>query len=252
MPRFFVDQEQISKTDVILSGADAGHIARVLRGKPGDQITVCDGVGHDYDCVIDLISPERIVCAISQVSESKAEPSVPVTLFLALAKGDKLEFVVQKAVELGVFEICLFSSARCVVRLDAKDGKKRVERLSRIAYEAAKQSGRGRIPAISGPIPFSEMLMRANDGIFCYEGEQKNSLRNALEKKQRSEISLVIGPEGGFEPSEVTDAQAAGLISVTLGPRILRCETAPICALSAILYHTDDLSIKPLGVNHLE
>lgn len=252
VPRFFADPEQFSETSVVLTGTDAGHLARVLRAKPGERLTVCDGAGHDYDCVIETVTPEAVSCSIRGVSRSETEPSVPITLYLALSKGDKLELVVQKAVELGVSEICLFSSARCVVRLDAKGGAKRVERLSRVAHAAAKQSGRGILPVVSGPISFSALCERARDALFCYECERETSLRAALEAKERSEISLVIGPEGGFDAAEADAAVAAGLVPVSLGPRILRCETAPICALSAILYHTDDLSIKPLGVNHLE
>ncbi|MBE6916061.1 MAG: 16S rRNA (uracil(1498)-N(3))-methyltransferase [Ruminococcaceae bacterium] len=244
MPRFFVTPDAVSEDQISIFGADAQHIARVLRMRVGDEITVCDTAGIDYACEILSLSPEQVSLKICFSSPTVAEPSVKVSLFVALSKGDKLDYIVQKAVELGVYDIHLFSSKYCVAKWSTSDATRKTERLSRIAAEAAKQCGRGIIPQVYAPISFSEMCQTAAQyplPILCYEAERTQSLRCVLESRFCDGISVVIGSEGGFAPEEAEAAMAAGLHSVTLGKRILRCETAPACVLSAIFYHAGEL-----------
>lgn len=244
MPRFFVAPDAVSAFDISICGADAQHICRVLRMRVGDALTVCDTTGMDYACEIESISQEQVLLRIKSSSPTVSEPSVKVSLFVALSKGDKLDYIVQKAVELGAVEIHLFSSKYCVAKWSASDAPRKTERLQRIAAEAAKQCGRGIIPQVFAPISFSEMC-KVSAGyplpILCYEAEKTQSLRSVLESRFCDSISVVIGAEGGFAPEEAEAAIAAGLHSVTLGKRILRCETAPACVLSAIFYHAGEL-----------
>ena len=244
MPKFFVPHENILDSRVYIRGEDANHIARVLRARIGEQITVCDGAGNDYTCEICDITTEEVGLSIIEKTPCNAEPDVKITLFMALPKSDKMEYVIQKAVELGVYQIVPFSSSRCVVRLDGKAGEKKTERWQKIAHSAAKQSGRGIIPRVCTPITFGELTKRAEEfdlPLFCYECEEENSLKKVLSGKKSDKICVVVGPEGGFDRAEVEQAQKCGFISVSLGKRILRCETAPGCAICAILYHTDNL-----------
>lgn len=244
MPRFFVTPDAVCGREISICGADAQHISRVLRMRVGDALTVCDTTGTDYACQIESLSPEHILLAVNSSSPTVSEPSVKVSLFVALSKGDKLDYIVQKAVELGVYDIHLFSSKYCVVKWSASDAPRKTERLQRIAAEAAKQCGRGIIPQVFAPISFSEMC-RVSAAyplpILCYEAEKTQSLRTVLETHFCDNISVVIGAEGGFAPEEAESAISAGLHSVTLGKRILRCETAPACVLSAIFYHAGEL-----------
>lgn len=244
MPRFFVTPEDVCIDQIIIRSEDAQHIGRVLRMRPGDALTVCDTMGTDYACTIASISPDQVVLSVESSSPTIAEPGVKVSLFVALSKGDKLDHIVQKAVELGAHEIHLFSSKYCVVKWSASDAVRKTERLQRIAAEAAKQCGRGIIPQVFAPVAFSEMCQEAAAfplPILCYEAESTRSLRSVLESRFCDRISVVIGAEGGFAPEEAQAAMDAGLTSVTLGPRILRCETAPSCVLSAIFYHAGEL-----------
>ena len=244
MPKFFVPHENIGDDRAYIRGGDANHIARVLRARVGEQLVICDGAGSDYICEISDISTEEINLSIIEKTPCDAEPDVKITLFMALPKSDKMEYVIQKAVELGVYEIIPFSASRCVVKLDSKSGEKKTERWQKIAHSAAKQSGRGIIPKVSAPITFGELVKKATDfelPLFCYECEEENSLKKVLSDKNFEKICVVVGPEGGFDRAEVEQAQESGFISVSLGKRILRCETAPGCAICAILYHTDNL-----------
>lgn len=244
MPKFFVERENIGESAVNITGADANHIGRVLRLRVGESLCVCDGNGMDYTCEIAEINPDCVSLKIIEKHLCDAEPSVSITLFMALPKSDKMEYVIQKCVELGVTEIVPFSSSRCVVKLADKDKIKKTERWQKIAEAAAKQSGRGIIPEVVAPISFTELLKKAHEfdlSLFCYECEEENSLKNMLSKNKFKNVCVVVGPEGGFDKAEVNSAVEAGFKSVSLGKRILRCETAPGCAVCAILYHTDNL-----------
>ena len=240
MPRFFAKNEAFGESCVSITGADAYHIARSLRMAVGDRLTLCDGEGREYACRLTKIRDDECVCEILSSCESTSESPVEITLFQAYPKGDKLEIVIQKAVELGASAIIPFESSRCIKRPSSDKAEKQNARLSRIAEEAAKQCGRARLPRVFTPLSFKDAIAEAAKSelaLFCYEGEGTLSLKRALtENKGVRSISVTVGSEGGFSPEEAKLAEAAGLIPVNLGPRILRCETAPSYALSAISY----------------
>lgn len=216
------------------------HIARSLRMKEGDMVIICDGRGNDLSC--EIISTSQLV-TVKVISKSlnTTEPSIKVKLYQALPKGDKFSFIVQKAVELGVSEIIPVLSSRCVARPDPKAMAKKVERYNKIALEAAQQSGRGKVPEVKDMISFREAVLKekGKESILFYECAT-NSLSAAI-KKDIEEISIFVGSEGGFEPSEVEFAEENHIKILSLGKRILRCETAPIAALSVIMYETGNL-----------
>jgi 16S rRNA (uracil1498-N3)-methyltransferase len=236
--RFFVSPEEMMDNFLVLTGDNAAH-AKVLRLKNGEEVLVCDGQGNECICTISDVSPGQISLVVNARQESFSEAKVKVSVYMAFPKADKLEHVIQKATELGVYEIVAFPSARCVSRPDEKSLKKKLERWQKIAASAAEQSGRGRIPEVIVMPSYSEALSRASQAdkaILFYENERATTLRMALESGSYESVSLMTGPEGGLEEREVAQAQEAGLQVCTLGKRILRCETAPLCALSAVMY----------------
>lgn len=236
MPRFFV-AGQPENGLLTLHGENAHHAGRVLRLRPGESVTLCDGKGTDFDCTIESVEKDTVVCRVQGSHPAETEPKQRLTLFMALPKGDKMDFIVQKAVELGVREIVPYLSKNCVSRPDKTE--KKVERWQKIALEAAKQCGRGYLPAVGAVIPFEQAAVQAaqsETALFFYEHEKQTGLRDALADGVGETVSLLIGPEGGFAPEEAALAVDAGLKSVSLGTRILRCETAPIAALAAVLY----------------
>ena len=238
MTRFFVTPEEMLPNFFVLTGENAQH-ARVLRLKNGEEVLVCDGEGHECLCTVSDVSDGQISLVVKDRMDSKSEAPVRVSIYMAFPKGDKLEHVIQKATELGVFEIVAFPSARCVSKPDDKSLKKKLERWQKIAASAAEQSGRGRIPEVLVLGSYKEALARASTAdkaLMFYENEQATTLRMAMEQRSAATISLLTGPEGGLEEKEVAQARAAGLQVCTLGTRILRCETAPLCALSAVMY----------------
>ena len=240
MPRFFVPSENIDENTVKITGSDAYHIARSLRMAVGDEITVCDMHSHQHVCRLEKIRDEECVATILSTTSANTESPAEITLFMGYPKGDKLEFIVQKAVELGASTIVAFESSRCVKRPKAEKIEKQTARLSRIAEEAAKQCGRAKLPTVHAPISFKEALNQAKEAqlsLFCYEGDGTRSLKECIEKAEsRESIAIIVGPEGGFSLAEAEEAKKSGVLSVNLGPRILRCETAPLYALSAISY----------------
>ncbi len=238
MTRFFVPQEQMQPEFIVLTGENAAH-AKVLRIKAGEQVLVCDGQGNECLCTVSDVSPGQISLVVDHRRESSSEAAVKVSIYMAFPKADKLEHVIQKATELGAYEIVAFPSGRCVSRPDEKSLKKKTERWQKIAASAAEQSGRGRIPKVITLPSYAEALKRAaaaDKAILFYENERATTLRMALEDCTFQTISLMTGPEGGLEAAEVEKAKDAGLQICTLGSRILRCETAPLCALSAVMY----------------
>jgi len=240
MPRFFVPTDNFSDNTVSITGDDAYHIARALRMAVGDEITVADTEGRVHTCRLTKIRDETCECDILSTKEGKTESPIDITLYMGYPKGDKLETVIQKAVELGALKIVPFESSRCIKRPRADKAEKQGARLSRIAEEAAKQCGRSRLPEVSAPISFRDAIKSAAEAdlsLFCYEGECTSSLKGAIESSgSPKSISVIVGCEGGFSPDEAEEAKNAGLTSVNLGPRILRCETAPSYVLSAISY----------------
>ncbi len=238
MTRFFVEKEELEQVLVTLTGENAQH-AKVLRLKAGEQLLLCDGEGREALCEMEEDGAVRIL----QRRESVSEPRVRVSIYMAFPKSEKLEHVIQKATELGAFEIIAFPSGRCISRPDEKSLKKKLERWQKIAISAAEQSGRGRIPRVITLGSFAEALQRASQAdmaLLFYENEQSATLKMALQNRKYESVSLLTGPEGGLEATEVQQAQDAGLQVCTLGKRILRCETAPLCALSAVMYDSGE------------
>lgn len=240
MPRFFVPAAAIDPAarTVTIVGADAHHIARSLRLAVGDAITVCDGAGAAWDCRLTHIRDDAATAELLSPRPASAESPLSIRLFVAYPKGDKLETVVQKAVELGAARITPFESERCVKRPPADRIARVTERQRRIAEEAAKQCGRCVVPTVDPPLPFSAAVREAAEAelaLFCYEGRGTRSLRAVLAQHPSVEsVSVVVGAEGGFSEREVEEAAALGCIPVGLGARILRCETAPAYVLAAL------------------
>ena len=242
MVRFFVSEEELNSDFFVLTGENAVH-AKVLRLKNGEQLMVCDGKGKECVCTVSDVSNGQISLVVNHRQESATEPKVKASVYMAFAKGDKLEHVIQKATELGAFEVVAFPSARCVSKPDDKSLKKKLDRWQKIAAAAAEQSGRGQIPQVVVLNSFNEALNRAKRSdisILFYENESATTLHMAMQAQDYDSISLLTGPEGGLEPGEVEQAIAAGLQVCTLGSRILRCETAPLCALSAVMYDSGE------------
>lgn len=236
MVRFFVSSGDLEGEEVFLSGENAQH-AKVLRLKQGESVLLCDGDGHEGICQVESTDGWRL--RMLQRRDSQSEAAVSVSVYMALPKADKLEHVIQKATELGAYEIVTFPSARCVSRPDEKSLKKKLERWQKIAASAAEQSGRGRIPKVIVLNNFPEALTRAaqaDKALMFYEHEEALTLKMALSSGAYSTVSLLTGPEGGLEELEVAQAREAGMQVCTLGKRILRCETAPLCALSAVMF----------------
>ena len=242
MTRFFVAPEEMGEQFMVLTGENAAH-AKVLRLKNGEQVLVCDGAGRECVCTVSDVSPGQISLVVTEERASESEPAVQVSVYMAFPKSDKLEHVIQKATELGAYEIVAFPSARCVSKPDDKSLKKKLERWQKIAASAAEQSGRGRIPKVMTLPNYKAALERAvqaDKALLFYENEKATTLRMALETGAYQTVSLLTGPEGGLEEAEVKQALDAGLSVCTLGSRILRCETAPLCALSAVMYDSGE------------
>ena len=238
MARFFVDPEQMQGDEIILTGENAQH-AKVLRLKTGEQVLVCDGAGAECVCEVKCFAGGEVVLAVLERRSAISEAAVRVSLYMGFPKSDKLEHVIQKATELGACEIVAFPASRSVSRPDEKSLKKKLERWQKIAASAAEQSGRGRIPRVIVLDSYSaalERAVKADKAILFYENERATTLRMALESSTFETVSLMSGPEGGLEEKEVHKAMEAGLRVCTLGRRILRCETAPLCGLSAVMY----------------
>ena len=240
MARFFVTKDKIVESSIYIEGADAHHIARSLRMAEGDEAIVCDGEGGEYRCTLERIRDDQCVCRIIESLDTKTESPMEITLCMAYPKGDKLEVVIQKAVELGASRIIPFESSRCIKRPKAEKAEKQTARLERIAEEAAKQCGRSRIPTVTQPMSYQQMLREATGStisLFCYENEDGLTVKDIIKGKERPEsVAVIVGSEGGFSREEVEEAKACGCISVSLGNRILRCETAPSFMLSALSY----------------
>ncbi len=238
MPRFFVPDSGFSGETVTIEGSDAHHISFALRMAAGETVTVCDMKGQTHICRLDMLDGETVKATVLESFPSENESPVRIHLFQAYPKADKLEFIIQKAVELGVAEITPFESERCIKRPKADKIAHIAERQNKIAAEAAKQCGRSLLPQVHTPIQFEDMLREASHYplcLFCYEGDGTRSLKEICAScPDLKEIALVVGSEGGFSAKEAEAAAAAGLAMTGLGKRILRCETAPIYALSAL------------------
>ena len=238
MTRFFVTPDEMKPEFIVLTGENADH-ARVLRLKNGEQVLVCDGQGQECLCTVSDVSSGQISLVVQKRQASETEAKLRACVFMAFSKGDKFEHVIQKATELGAFRIYAYPSARCVSKPDDKSLKKKLERWQKIAASAAEQSGRGCIPEVLVCASYKEALQearKADKAILFYENEQATTLHSSLNAGQFETISFLTGPEGGYDQKEVDQAAEMGIEICTLGKRILRCETAPLCALSAVMY----------------
>ena len=247
MPRFFVEQGQITEDKIEITGQDVRHIRDVLRLDYNALIDICNKEGIDYECTIEEINKENIVAKILTQSFSASEPKTKVILFQSLIKGDKIEWVIQKSIEIGVSKIIPMQTTFCVSKMDKSkktDGK--INRWNKIAQSAAKQSGRGIIPEVTSPVTFNkavELCKEMDLGLIAYEKEDQKNLRSQLQGQAGKTIGVLIGPEGGFSKEEIQKAEEAGIKAITLGPRILRSETASITLVSNILYELGEMDL---------
>lgn len=245
MYQFFVDSSQIQDKRVIITGGDVNHIKNVLRLKIGEEIAVKNGVdGKEYRCGIEEFTKDSVICTLRFIREEGVELPSKIYLFQGIPKADKMELIIQKAVELGVFEIIPVAVKRCVVKLDEKKAAAKVTRWQGIAEAAAKQCKRGIVPLVTEPMSMKEAVAYASNmdvKFIPYElAEDMGHTKKIIEAVQPGEsVAVFIGPEGGFEESEVAEALAAQIVPVTLGKRILRTETAGLTVLSWLMYHLE-------------
>ena len=245
MPRFFIAGSNVAGGTVLLGGEDANH-AKVLRLRIGDRIIVCDGEKTDHHCTVTRIEPGEVEAEIIESVPCPAEPNVRTLILAGLPKqGERSDFIVQKCTEGGASEIVFFLCHRCVAVPSDSALEKKLVRWQRIAEEAAKQSGRGIIPRVGALGSFAEALDAAAKTelpLFLYETGERVELRNAIEQAGPvASAAILTGPEGGFEPYEADLARTLGFPICSMGPRILRCETAPLAALTALMYATGNL-----------
>ena len=245
MPRFFVNPSQVGEDSIIIQGNDVNHIRNVLRMRPGDELSLSDGQGTDYFCRIQSMERDVIRLSIENAWKSYVELPVRLYLFQGLPKGEKMELIIQKVVELGAYEIIPVRTNRAIVKLDAKKEAKKIARWQQIAESGAKQSGRGMIPAVKPVMGLAEALAYAKslDGILIpYEKAEgiKKTREIIAGLKGKKSVGIFIGPEGGFDEAEVEAAMAAGAVPVTLGRRILRTETAGLTMLSILMFEFEE------------
>ena len=246
MPKFFAPRENITDTKITIDSEDAKHIERVLRLGTGDEITICDGRGIDYKTKICQITKSSVICDILSREKCDTEPEIKITLYQGIPKASKMDYIIQKTTELGITRIVPVTLSRCVVKLENCNAvKKKVERWQKIAYEAAKQSGRGVIPDIAMPVTIDEAIeaMKKSDLAFApYECEADTRLRDVIRNKSDVDtVSFMIGPEGGFDITETQRLTEAGITTITLGKRILRTETAGEAVLAMLMYGFEEV-----------
>lgn len=244
MPKFFVPENNIKENFIKIDGEDVIHIKRVLRMKEGEAINICDSSGTDYLAVINEINENNIICRIKEIKPSLAEPPVKVTLFQGIPKASKMDYIIQKTTELGISAVVPCALNRCVSK---PEGGKKTLRWQKIAEAAAKQSGRGIIPAVHEAVDIDkaiEMMKSCDLAFVPYECEEKNCIRNVLTRTSGvKSVGFIIGPEGGFDKSEIEKLENAGIVPVSLGKRILRTETAGEAVLAMIMYEIGDINL---------
>lgn len=239
MPRFFT-YEPPSDGTIIIHGDDARHVGRSLRMRLGDEIILCYD-RTDYTCKILKISDEAVITEVLN-SRPSCEPSINLTLYMAMPKLDKLETVIQKSVELGAVRIVPVLTSRCISRPDKAQFTKKLDRLQRISLEAAKQSGRGIVPEVCDIISLDECISQMSESSQAYVlYENGGKSLASFEYPDGADISILVGAEGGFDPAEIEACKQAGIIPIWLGDRILRCETAPIAAISIIMHRSGNI-----------
>ena len=244
MYQFFVDDAQVHEHEIVIEGSDVNHIRNVLRMKIDERIRISNMSGKAYFCHITLITEDMVVAEIDSEDDNGTELGNRITLFQGLPKGDKMELIIQKAVELGVYKIVPVSMKNCVVKLDEKKAAKKVERWQAIAESAAKQSKRTIIPLIDKPVPYKLALEKAGKldvTLVPYENERgMDATRQIMGQiKKGQSIGIVIGPEGGFAPEEIKLADDNDMHRISLGSRILRTETAGLATLAMLVFNLD-------------
>lgn len=249
MQHFFAEPSCVEGEQIRLTGSDVNHMKNVLRMKPGEEVCVSDGEGMDYFCKVEGYEGKEALLEIVQKEASQTELPSHIVLFQGLPKGDKMEWIVQKAVELGAYSIVPFAAKRSVVKLDQKKAGKKQERWQAIAKGAAEQSGRGMIPEVKEVMSFQDAMKYAKEldvVLVPYElQEGMKATEEVIQKIQPGEsVGIFIGPEGGFDEREIEQAKEAGAVPVTLGKRILRTETAGLTTLSILMYHLECQSAK--------
>jgi len=248
MYQFFVEPSQIQQNRVIITGTDVNHIKNVLRMKIGEELAVSNGVDQkEYRCAITSFEEDAVLCELRFVKEDGLELPAKIYLFQGLPKADKMELIIQKSVELGAYEIIPVSCKRCVVKLDEKKQKSKIQRWQGISEAAAKQSKRRVIPQIKDVMSFSQAVEYAKEmnlKLIPYEMQASEAMaetKKLIESaKPGDEIAIFIGPEGGFDESEVTKAFEAGIVPVSLGKRILRTETAGFTTIAWLMYQLEE------------
>lgn len=246
MPKFFIKSEQIDGNNIEIIGKDVNHIKNVLRAKIGEDLELCNlETSQNYLCKIEQIEKENIKCSIVKKIEEQTESNIKVTIFQGIPKSDKMELIIQKSVELGVYSITPVDMPRCVVKLNEKDRTKKIERWQKISEVAAKQCGRNTIPKIGQMLTINDICNNIDKYdviIVAYEKEKQNSIKKELKNiKQKGfqKIGIVIGPEGGLEEKDVEKLKENGAKIITLGRRILRTETVALSVLSNIIYELE-------------
>lgn len=241
MANFFVDKEAFLCDPIVVDGEEANHMIKVLRMKAGDSLTLFDGEGNCADGEIEGIEGKSVSVRVLKRYASESEPKLKITLFQGIPKNPKMDMIIQKATELGVTRIVPVNTKRIVAKID-KEAK--IERLQRIAFEAAKQCGRAYVPRVDSPVSFDkaiEMLRELDAAIIPYECEKDGKLADCIPEGIET-LGIIIGPEGGFEATEIEKAEGAGVKRVTLGKRILRTETAGLIASALCLYIAGDMN----------
>lgn len=243
MHRFFAGRDAFADGKVYIRGGDVAHITKVLRLKSGDSVTVCDGAGMDYICSVESADKDTVTLNIEESFKCDTESETSITLYQGIPKSDKMDFIIQKCVELGVKKIVPVETARIVAKV--KDEDKKISRWQRIAEEAAKQCGRGIIPEIGRVCTFKEAIGASHSlRLMPYECERDGFLSDTLKSVSKgADIGIYIGPEGGFDKAEADMAVDSGVVTVTLGRRILRCETAGLATVVAVMYALGEWNI---------
>lgn len=245
MYHFFVEPDQVKDAHIVVTGQDVNHIRNVLRMKPGEEVFISDGQGKTYFCVLEELDTEQVIARIEKEEAGDAELNASITLFQGLPKGDKMEWIIQKCVELGVHRIVPVKTRRTIVKLDDKKASSKVKRWNSISEGAAKQSGRGMVPEVTDVISFAEALKQAKEMdvvVIPYEEatDMEKTRRILGGVRPGQSVGIFIGPEGGFEEAEVEEAMKSGAASITLGRRILRTETAGMAVLAMLVFALEE------------
>ncbi len=245
MTRFFIPADQFGATSVAITGEDAHHLVKVVRQTIGDEVIVLNGKGQEYRAEISEIRGDAVLAMLIEPLRRSVEPQLQITLIQGMPKGEKFEWILQKNTEIGVTKFMPTITERSAIKLDASARVKKGERWRKIIKEAAEQSGRQLIPELEPVQDLPKLLRQLPAGLLLipWEGETERSIKEVLRAQTvaPSHVTVMIGPEGGFSLNEINQAQAAGAIPVTLGPRILRTETAGLAVSSILLYHFDEM-----------